>query len=535
MVFTNAQVTAFFENDDQMGIPHDTREQFVLQGIAHPSDLAEFSAEAIDRIAHKLGVSTYVADPAPGALPGALVRMAPFILGEKSVLRLKAASDLVRYYVTCDRALTPANMRWTPIIKLFQKSHDSMALKIKKVRKDVPKITKTLPIIKWAESFDAFLKITYGTRNIPLAYVTRENVAPGAPPALGNNLPYSADHNSIEAELTALASHADPIYQSDNEDLFQLLFDATESTSYAGSIAPFKSTGNGRAAYKALTDQYAGPDKWEVEAKRAREFLQIRKWNGQNNQTLDKFVTLQRQAFVQLQQCANHIDCDIPTGLSRVQFLIDAIQHPDPSLQAAISRVKTDRSVGGLRQNFEGAVTVILPECPVALKKQGQKRPVADISEVEGAATGGPKPKVGIGKSGVELRYHSTPDFLKLRPDQKKELKDYRDARQASGQSRNLTASQKKAKNTGGKKKQGTMKAMISAAVAEHLKTDTPTPTVVVPGDATKIGNYFLNLMKVNSNAAASGTVGSATLAAAPAPPPSMLDLQSIIAKARHG
>jgi hypothetical protein len=545
MVFTQNQVTAFFEDADQMGIPPATRVQLVLQGINHPADLAEFSDAAIDRIAHKLGTSTYVADPTPGAAPGALVRLAPFVLGEKSVLRLKAASELVRYYVTCDRSLTPANMRWNPVIKLFQKSFDSMELKIKKVRKDVPKITKTLPIIRWAESFDAFLKISYGTRNIPLAYVTRENVAPGDPPALGTNLPYSADHGSIEAELTALASHTDPIYKSDNEEVFQMLSDATESTAYAGSITPFKRSGNGRAAYKALTDQFAGPDKWESEAKRAREFLQNRKWTGQNNFTLEKFVTLQRQAFAQLEECSTHIDCDVPTGLSRVQFLLDAIQTTDPSLQAMLSRVKTDRGPGGLRQNFEAAVTILIPECPVTVKKQGgAKRPVAEISEVAATAHNGTKPKVGIGKTGVELRYYVTPEFIKLRPDQKKELKAYRDALQAAGKSRKIphvSSAKVHFADSGkqGKHKQAKMKSMISAAVADALKIDTPTPPVEAP-DATKIGNYLIALMKANPNSATSGIIGSATAAAAPAPPtaplpPSMLDIQAIIAKARHG
>ena len=42
MVLTQLQTTAFFENPDQLGIPHETMVQIQLEGIQAVADLADF-------------------------------------------------------------------------------------------------------------------------------------------------------------------------------------------------------------------------------------------------------------------------------------------------------------------------------------------------------------------------------------------------------------------------------------------------------------------------------------------------------------
>ena len=42
MVLTAAQTTAFFENPDQLGIPHETMVQIQREGIQAVADLADF-------------------------------------------------------------------------------------------------------------------------------------------------------------------------------------------------------------------------------------------------------------------------------------------------------------------------------------------------------------------------------------------------------------------------------------------------------------------------------------------------------------
>ena len=50
MVLIAAQVTAFFEGATQMAIPHNTRLQLQSEGITDPSDLVDFTKEAIAMI-----------------------------------------------------------------------------------------------------------------------------------------------------------------------------------------------------------------------------------------------------------------------------------------------------------------------------------------------------------------------------------------------------------------------------------------------------------------------------------------------------
>ena len=59
--------------------------------------------------------------------------------------------------------------------------------------------------------------------------------------------------------------------------------------------------------------------------------------------------------------CAEHVQYQLPNEHSRVGFLIDAIQCADAGLQAAMASVKMDNGPNHLRNNFERAVSHLLP------------------------------------------------------------------------------------------------------------------------------------------------------------------------------
>ena len=80
MVFTAAQTPAFFEDENQMPIPHATMEQLVNEGISAVADLSEFDKESIKAIAYNLR-----RPPAGNS----------FVFGAKSQRRLIIACDLV--------------------------------------------------------------------------------------------------------------------------------------------------------------------------------------------------------------------------------------------------------------------------------------------------------------------------------------------------------------------------------------------------------------------------------------------------------
>ena len=54
MVFTAVQRTAFFENNNQMGIPHASVMQLQDEGIISPDDLMDFDRDTIKQIAEML-------------------------------------------------------------------------------------------------------------------------------------------------------------------------------------------------------------------------------------------------------------------------------------------------------------------------------------------------------------------------------------------------------------------------------------------------------------------------------------------------
>ena len=54
MVLTNAQTTAFFEDNDQMAIPHNTVVHLVNEGTSAVDDLEEFQKTDIKQIAANL-------------------------------------------------------------------------------------------------------------------------------------------------------------------------------------------------------------------------------------------------------------------------------------------------------------------------------------------------------------------------------------------------------------------------------------------------------------------------------------------------
>jgi hypothetical protein len=292
--------------------------------------------------------------------------------------------------------------------------------------------TKALPIIKWAEAFRDYLHQMIGVRTIPLAYVIRPAIAVPVIGVISAGAPHSFEHEAIEIELIARASHAHPLYREDNSTVYYKLEEATRATSYAASITPFQRTKNGREAWLALTNQYAGKDKREAEIKRQEQLLHTRLWKGQSTFTLDRFIAQHRNAVVSMQAAAEHITYQLPNEHSLVGYLLHVIQSSDAGLQAAMASIKMDQDPDGLRNNFEAAATHLLPYDPVQRKRfdhAGGKRGAADISDVthDEADISAFGAKKGIGKTGAYLRYYPSAEYQKLTNGQKHELREWRE------------------------------------------------------------------------------------------------------------
>ena len=516
MVLSAAETTAFFQDATDMAIPNATRIAMQLEGITAVEDLADFTDDDLKLIADNLRRPPgRIADPRAGqrGVPaGATIPTPAFTFGAKSQLRIKAASDIVRYYETVEREITAPMMRWNPIVKNFSQHWKTLRTRMQEDKPSVPKIVKGMHLTKWSEAFLDFLSRYVGRRSIPLSYVTRETVAlPVTPPPLLPNLPYSEAHGSVEGELVARASHTHPNYRDDNQAVYFFLEEATRSTSYAASISPFQRSKNGRDAFMAIVNQYAGVDKWQAELKKCQDIMNNREWKGQSNFTLEKFVSQHRCAYVSMSQCARHIDYQLPNEHTRVTFLLDNINCDYAPLQAAMALVRNDTDVAiGKMHDFEGTASFIMPHDPVIKKKASndgytisemdakQDDDDDDVPKKRGTKR---KIKTGTGKTGVALRFHTKSEYAQLNPAQMKELYEFRNP---NGDTKG--GDTKIQKTTRADRFNKKLKGMISEALASDEKE--------TPLDDDTLKNYILSV--VESKAKEPTRTLSSTTASAP-------------------
>ena len=456
-----ALIVAFWEDADQMGLSTRTKDALANEGIASPSDLADFDHEGLkavwDNFKKPPKIMVYADAQAAAAGNGQLQDQEPFFISAKSKKRIATALDAVKYYALIGRPLDTDMMHWDTLTN-FEVQWKALKERKDADSKDTPKLVKGMSPHKYIESVNNYLRSEFGVREVPLLYVARASGAAVAMPAppLEVNQPHSAEHGSVEEELIARTSHAGPLFRIDSGMVYDVYEEGLRGTAYAATIVPFRRTRDGFGAARAFLSQHAGTDVWDTNAKLAHEFLTTRKWNGLSNITLSKHMTKHRSSYITLTEAAEHVPVEVPGERARVGYLIDSITSKDPEVLAGVAAVRTDEA--GKRVHFEDTVTYMLPLCPVA-KKQAARRqstPQANISGTTGK--GGSDLKAGIGKTGVELRYHKHHEFRKLTSAQKSELAKW------NAENKKRLATEGGTTKTAKKK----MKAMISSAMAEQ-------------------------------------------------------------------
>ena len=424
-MLTGPQTTAFLEDQAQMGLQARTRAFLATEGIAGPDDLTDFTTDdAWKQVIENCKRPPQIPDPAN---PGQMINDAPYRIGAKSLMRLKVAAVAVEYYEVTDRPLTAASLMWSDRLKNFKVQWEALMDLKKSSTIELPKITKNVSVVRFLESYETYADQKIGVQNAPLSNVIRASVAVGAATALAPNQPHSIVHGSIREELKQRVAHGTALYKDDNAAVYDDLESATRGTKYAASIAPFKRRRDGRGAFFALTAQFAGPAMWDKEARTSAEFLMSREWTGGTSLTLERFLGQHRAAYVALERCSQHVQCQLPDQRTRVGYLIENIKCNAAEVQAAVAAIRGDDIAGpplaGKRNNFEEAVAYLLPTDPVEKKSRKSKRGAAEIS----STTAGSTPlKSGVGKTGVALRYHSPKDYAKLTTEQRDELREHR-------------------------------------------------------------------------------------------------------------
>jgi len=453
MVLTNNQTLLFWTEQAQMGVSARTRGQLIIEGLTNVEDLLEFAdnddgwKQLLENLKHPPQVlNPAVGQPGhnAGVAVGALIPQVPFQLSARSLGRMKNAARAVKYYTTVQRVITAANMQQARLGN-FKEQWEAHETNIENQdQHKLPVITKYLPIVAWTEAFTNHLVVVCGVRGVPLAYGIRATVVAGTDGPLAADQCYSTEHGSLRAEMIARASHANPMFRVDSATIFDMIEKATRTTPYAATIAPFKRSKDGVAAFRALVNQHAGVAFWDAQKKDSNETMSTLRYTGGGQMTLEQFSSKHRQAFVKLTQCADHVPVELPGGRQRVTNFIDGIQCNDADVSAAVAAVKVDEQ--GMRQDFESTVAFVVPNCPVAKKtKKSKKRGLAQISSTSTTNNNNNKGRKGRKKfkakkvtkgprTGVELRFHKDPEYKKLTDDQKQELHELRNARDKKGE-----------------------------------------------------------------------------------------------------
>lgn len=147
-----------------------------------------------------------------------------------------------------------------------------------------------------------------------------------------------------------------------------------------------------------------------------------------------------------------------------------AIQCKDPEIQAALANIRSDADgPDAKRNNFENAVSFLLPADPVSKKRKlnGDKDLNANVSSASLGNKSGIKPNCG--STGVELRYYKKSEYGALNDDQKMELREWR---QTKGKNKRPVPKNEKGKDDSKSNKRQSLRREIASVFKEERKRE---------------------------------------------------------------
>ena len=129
VAFNVAQLSAFFANASQMGLPPNVQARLSSEGLDTIEDFEDFKEEelkaafrnmrtsipGLQAVPEQLNAAGDVIAAAIPPVPGIL----PCLVSARCALCLNVASNAYHYYASIDRVTTPTNMNYNGILKVF--------------------------------------------------------------------------------------------------------------------------------------------------------------------------------------------------------------------------------------------------------------------------------------------------------------------------------------------------------------------------------------------------------------------------------
>ena len=341
-------------------------------------------------------------------------------------IRLKQAIQAASFYDMVGRPVDAATLTRSRIksMKAFYTIEDEHT-----DPKEMPAVSKTLPVLKWLEILDTTLQDMRGVQKSPLSYLIRDevNVPAHADDPLRATKAYGTAYETFQEELEARSTHGNEAYKEDNSRLYQIIQRAVAGTIHESSIKAFERRRDGRGSYLALKQQNGGASKWRsIIAKAERESMQDI-WDGRNARyTVYNHVSKHRAAYNNLLRASDNVPYQVPDAETRVRRLLDSIKTTVPEIVSAITHIKSCPLKQG---DFEATAEFLLECAPIAkVPTGGREHSVAavhDEGDIDDHADF-QYTEAKKGNTGVEFRYYPYREFNQLSNNQQKELTDWR-------------------------------------------------------------------------------------------------------------
>ena len=184
-------------------------------------DLLEFDDEqrkTVVRNIKNLASTMSVAQP---NFPPAPIRGISYAIGAISLSQLKVASEEGCYYDLIDRTTGPVNMAWNNLSYFDFQWKALLPIKASQSDSEIPKLTKNLQVMKWAQTIIDFWTTYIGAINLPLTYLIREDpTVTHTPPALEIDRLYLSPNDSICSELVERVTYIHALFTTDNQVLY---------------------------------------------------------------------------------------------------------------------------------------------------------------------------------------------------------------------------------------------------------------------------------------------------------------------------
>jgi hypothetical protein len=205
------------------------------------------------------------------------------------------------------------------------------------------KLTKIEQVRDVLEDMDNYLVRKLGSSGVPLAYVTREDVAvPLVDPGYGLPTP--------NEEMISRAPHVGIYYQQDNKDIWQMIRHVTHGGPGWSWVQAHQRACDGRQAYLAIKAHYLGESYSARIRAQADNIIETSYYDGKSRSfTFERYCEVLKSAFTDIETTGEEV-----SETRKVRVLLHGIQ--DTRLSHAKSQVL---ATPALKATFETALNFI--------------------------------------------------------------------------------------------------------------------------------------------------------------------------------